>query len=203
MLVSVSVQRWREHHMDILPELVARRARCAIAADPLPVDQVERLLTAATLAPSCSNNQPWRMVAVTGARLTAVREALTEGNRWGTRAPLIVVMATKPSLDCRNDGGRDYAYYGLGMAAMALMLQAAREGLYAHPIAGYAPSKVAKAAGLPEDYVPLNLIIVGKPGDDALLSEGQKTREKSERTRKGLSEVAFSDSWETPWVKVG
>ena len=184
--------------MDILPELVARRARCAIAADPLPDDQVRRLIEAAVLAPSCANNQPWRMVAVTGERLAVVREALTEGNRWGTRAPLIVVMATKPSLDCRSDGGRDYAYYGCGMAAMALMLQATREGLYAHPIAGYNASKVAKAVGLPEDFVPLNLIIVGKPGDDALLNDGQKLRENAERRRKALSEVAFRDSWGAP-----
>ena len=185
--------------MDILPELVARRARCAIAADPLPGEQVHRLMCAATFAPSCANTQPWRIVAVTGERLAAVRTSLSEGNRWATRAPLIVVMATKPSLDMRLEAGRDYAYFDLGMAALALMLQATREGLYAHPIAGYTPSIVAKAAGLPEDFVPLNLIIVGKPGDDALLNEGQKLREQGPRRRKGLEEIAFSETWEKPW----
>jgi nitroreductase len=135
--------------MDILPELVARRARCSIAADPLPFEQVQRLLCAATLAPSCASTQPWRIVAVTGERLPIVRQALSEGNRWATRAPLIFVMATKPSLDMRPEAGRDNAYFDLGMAALALMLQATREGLYAHPIAGYTPSKVAKAAGFP------------------------------------------------------
>jgi nitroreductase len=108
-------------------------------------------------------------------------------------------MATKPSLDMRLEAGRDYAYFDLGMAALALMLQATREGLYAHPIAGYTPSKVAKAAGLPEDFVPLNLIIVGKPGDDALLNEGQRSREHGPRQRKALEEIAFSDSWEKAW----
>jgi nitroreductase len=185
--------------MDILPELVARRARCGIAADPLPADQIQRLLCASNLAPSCANTQPWRIVAVAGERLSAVRQALSEGNRWATRAPLIFVMATKPSLDMRLEAGRDYAYFDLGMAALALMLQATREGLYAHPIAGYAPQKVAKAAGLPEDFVPLNLIVVGKPGDDALLNDGQKLREHGPRQRKGLEEIAFSDSWEKPW----
>ena len=185
--------------MDILPELVARRARCRIAADALPVDQIQRLLCAATLAPSCANFQPWRIVAVTGPGLPAIRDALSEGNKWATRAPLIVVMATKPSLDARLEAGRDYAYFDLGMAALALMLQATREGLYAHPIAGYTPSKVAKGAGLPEDFVPLSLIIVGKPGDDALLNEGQKLREHAARQRKGLDEIAFCDSWDKPW----
>jgi nitroreductase len=185
--------------MDIVPELLARRARCAIAADPLPAEQVHRLLCAATLAPSCANRQPWRIVAVTGERLPAVRQALSEGNRWASRAPLIVVMATKPSLDMRLDAGRDYAYFDLGMAALALMLQATREKLYAHPIAGYTPAAVAKAVGLPEDFVPLNLIVVGKPGDDALLNESQKAREQGPRQRKGVEEVAFRDAWDEPW----
>jgi nitroreductase len=129
--------------MNIVPELVARRARCGIAGDSLPVDQVQRLLCAATLAPSCANTQPWRIVAVTGERLSAIRQALSEGNKWATRAPLIVVMATKPSLDMRLEAGRDYAYFDLGMAALALMLQATRESLVAHPVGGYTPTKVA------------------------------------------------------------
>ena len=58
---------------------------------------------------------------------------------------------------------------------------------------------MAKAAGLPEDFVPLNLIIVGKPGDDALLNEGQKLREHGPRQRKGLEEIAFNGSWEKAW----
>lgn len=57
--------------MDILPELVARCARCGIAADPLSVGQVQRLLCAATFAPSCANTQPWRIVAVTSERRPA------------------------------------------------------------------------------------------------------------------------------------
>jgi nitroreductase len=181
--------------MDLLPELTQRRALRSIAADPLPDDQINRLLEAAILAPSCFNNQPWRMIAVHGEKLPLLREALGENNKWATRAPLIVVFATKPSLDCRLDGGRDYAYFDLGQAALAFQLQATREGLYAHPIAGYSPAKVAKAVGLPEDFVPLTLVIVGKPGDSSLLSERQAEGEKSPRQRKSLAEVAFHDVW--------
>jgi len=185
--------------MDILTEIEARRAYRAIAADPLPEEQITRLLRAATLAPSCSNNQPWRIVAVRGQELGHLRESLTQGNRWATRAPLIVLLATKPSLDCRLEAGRDYAYFGLGMAAMALMLQATHEGLYAHPIAGYSPVKAAAAVGLPEDFVALNLIIVGRPGDAELLSESQRAQESGARQRKALSEVAFDGQWGKPW----
>jgi nitroreductase len=185
--------------VDLLPELVARRALRSFAADPLPEDQVSRLLEAASLAPSCSNNQPWRMVAVSGDTLPSLRETLNENNRWATRAPLIIVFATKASLDCRLDAGRDYAYFDLGQAAMALQLQATREGLYAHPIAGYAATKAAKAVGLPEDFVVLTFVIVGKPGDGSLLSERQIEGEKAPRQRKSLGEVAFRDRFSVAW----
>jgi len=188
-----------EADMDHLPELAARRAYRSISAEPLSDAEVESLLEAATLAPSCFNNQPWRLVAARGEALDKVREALTEGNRWATRAPLVVVLATKPSLDCRQDEGRDYAYFDTGLAAMALMLEATRMGLYAHPIAGYSPAKVRKAVGLPPDFVPLALVVVGKPGDSSLLAEWQKEREAGPRQRKPLSEVAFDGTWEKPW----
>jgi nitroreductase len=181
--------------MDLLPELVARRAFRAIAADSLPEEQIARLLEAAALAPSCFNSQPWRMIAVSGEHLPALRETLAENNKWATRAPLIVAFATKPSLDCRLDSGRDYAYFDLGQAAMALQLQATREGLYAHPIAGYSPAKAAKAVGLGEDFVVLTLVIVGKPGDGSLLSERQAEGDRAARQRKPMAEVAFRDRW--------
>ncbi len=185
--------------MEIISEIEERRSFRALSEDALADEVVERLLRAATLAPSCFNSQGWRMIAVMGERLGALKEALSANNKWATRAPLIVVMATKPSLDCRLDYGRDYAYFGLGMAAMNLMLQATREGLYAHPIAGYSPAKAAKAVDLPEDLVPLTLIIVGKPGSSELLSEGHLEKERSPRDRKPLFEVAFRDSWTSPW----
>ncbi|HET7838141.1 MAG TPA: nitroreductase family protein [Rectinemataceae bacterium] len=189
--------------MDIISEIEKRRAFRSMSGEALDEEVVERMLRAATLAPSCFNSQPWRIFAVMGERLPVLREALSANNKWATAAPLIVVMATKPSLDCRLDGGRDYAFCGLGLAAMNLMLQATREGLYAHPIAGFSPAKAAKAIDLPEDFVPLTLIIVGRPGSSELLSESQLEREHSGRERKALGEVAFRDSWGSPWGAQG
>lgn len=186
--------------MELLPELVARRARRGLSEEALPEEQIRRLLEAAVLAPSCFNSQPWRLVAVSGEKLEALKGALNEGNRWATRAPLIVAFATKPSLDCRQDGGRDYAFFDLGMAALAFMLQATREGLIAHPIAGYSPQKAAKAVGLEEDLVLVTLVIVGKPGDEALLADWQLARERGERERKPLGDVISREVYGSPWT---
>lgn len=118
--------------MDMLPELLGRRARRAISGEALDAGTMRRLLEAAILAPSCFNNQPWRIIAVEkrggNAGYAAVAESLTSGNSWALEAPLLLVFATGPHLDCRQDGGRDYSFFDLGQAAMALQLQAQREG---------------------------------------------------------------------------
>ena len=185
--------------MPLLPAISERHSKRAIAADPLPRETVARLLEAATLAPSCFNNQPWRLIAVTGDKLEALRASFTEGNKWATRAPLVVAFATKPSLDCRSDAGRDYAFFDLGMAAMSFMLQANHEGLIAHPIAGYAAAKAAKAIELEADLVLVTLVVVGKSGDESLLAEWQLAREHGGRERKPLAEVAFENVYGQPW----
>ena len=135
-------------------------------------------------------------MAVGSDALAGVREALPENNKWATRAPLIIVAATKPSLDCRLDDGRDYAPFDLGLAVMSLILQATHEGLVAHPIAGYSPGRVRKALGIPDDYIVQALVIVGGKGPDDLLTEGQRKRETGPRERKPLEEIAFRDRWQ-------
>lgn len=187
--------------MNLLPELEARRAFRAISPEPVEAAVVGRILEAAFLAPSCMNRQPWRIVAVRkgDASHQAVAEALTPGNSWGLQAPLFFVLATKPSLDCRLEEGRDYAFFDLGQAALALQLQATREGLYAHPVAGYAPAKVKAAVNLPEDFVPLCVVIAGLPGDPAALAEPVRARESAPRSRKPLSETAFAGTFGAAW----
>jgi nitroreductase len=182
--------------MELLPEIVARRARRAMAFRAVDDGVVERILRAATLAPSCSNNQPWRLVAVTGAsELERLREALSRGNAWAKRSPCVIVVATKPDLDCRLEDRRDYALFDVGLAVGNLMIQATREGLYAHPIAGYRPEVVKQALGIPGEYVVVALVIVGHPGDEAELSEKQRASEHDERLRKPMADVAARDRW--------
>ena len=74
----------------------------------------------------------------------------------------------------------------------------------AHPavvhieVRGSSTPKAAKAVGLPEDFVALTLVIVGRPGDGSLLSERQVEAEKAPRQRKDMAEVAFHDRYSLP-----
>ena len=49
----------------IVPEIETRRA---LSEEPVPEDVLARIMTAATYAPSCFNNQPWRFLVVSRDR---------------------------------------------------------------------------------------------------------------------------------------
>jgi nitroreductase len=127
--------------------------------------------------------------------LEKVRDNLTGGNYWARKAPLIVLVLTQPELDCRLDDRRDYALFGTGMAVGNLLLQATREGLIAHPIAGFKPVPVKEALGIPPELILITLVIVGYPGDESGLNEKHRVLEHSPRSRKAIDEVVKYERW--------
>jgi nitroreductase len=182
--------------MPLIVQIEKRRAFRALKDTAIPHETLVRLAEAATLAPSCANSQPWRLVIVSDpGKLTELKAALTPGNYWAQRAPAIAAFVTNQDWDARLDHGRDYAFFDLGMSAMNFQLQAVEEGLIVHPIAGFDPAVAKRALGIPETAVLVTLVILGFPGDPSHLSEKHLASEKSARSRKPLEEVAAFDSW--------
>jgi nitroreductase len=180
----------------LLKEIETRRARRALSDQPIAPEVLARIMTAATYAPSCFNNQPWRFVVVTqDPQLQAVKAVLSSGNYWAARAPAIVVVLTAPELDCRLSDRRDYALFGAGLAVGNLMTQATAEGLIAHPIAGYKPETVKDALGVPQELILITLVILGHPGDEGHLNEKHLALEHSPRDRKPEAEVIHYERW--------
>jgi nitroreductase len=180
----------------LVSEIDQRRAKRALSEKKIPDEIIGRIMIAATYAPSCFNNQSWRfLVVMEDEALKKVHEALSGGNYWVKKAPLVVVVATKPDLDCQLNDRRDYALFDCGLATENLMLQAFKEGLYAHAIAGFEPLKVKEEFGIPDPYIVITLVAVGYPGDESFLSEKHKELEHSPRTRKPDSEVVCYNAW--------
>ncbi len=181
---------------NIVKEIENRRARRAIDTRQIGADVIERIMTAATLAPSCANKQPWRFVVIDAEpALTQVRKNLASGNYWALKAPVYVLAVTNEDVDCRLDDHRDYAFFDTGLAVMNLMLQATAEGLVAHPIAGYQPVPLKEATGIPADHTLIAVVVLGYPGDESGLNEKHRASEHDERNRKEQSEVIFRNRW--------
>ena len=177
--------------LSVLHVIEQRRARRAISDAPIPAEVVDTLIEAAHLAPSCSNNQPWRFVVVDAPETLAnVKAALSGGNYWALRSPVIIAVTSRQDLGCTIPGGRDTYLFDTGLAVAHLLLEATDRGLVAHPIAGFKSSLVREALAIPSDVVVIALLILGVPSDDLSgLSEKHRTEETSPRSRRPLSDV--------------
>lgn len=183
---------------EFLHEIETRRARRALDERAVPQEVVTRMMTAATYAPSCFNNQPWRFVVVQSAdALEKAKTGLTDGNYWAKKAPLFVLVITKPDLDCQLKYEREYAFFDVGLATQNLMLQAVKEGLIAHPIAGFKPPILKEAFDIPDDYTLLTVVVLGFPGDDSHLNDKHRESEHSPRSRKPQDEVIMYNAWQS------
>lgn len=149
--------------MELHEALQRRRSLRSFAPIEISDTLLRHLVEAASLAPSCSNKQPWRYVFVrSAAGLAKVLPALAAGNAtWAKRASLVVVVWSKPELDCQTPDGRAYYQFDTGMATGFLMLAAVEKNLVTHPIAGFDPEVVRQALGLDAGAKVITLLIAG------------------------------------------
>ena len=96
----------------LLKAIDQRRAKRAYSEKKVSEEIIIRIMTAATYAPSCFNNQSWRFVVVKkDGFLKKLHDALSSGNYWMKNAPVIVIAATKHELGCQLTDRRDYAFF--------------------------------------------------------------------------------------------
>lgn len=186
--------------MEVHDAVLTRRARRVIDdKKPLSETDIDSLVEAMRLAPSCFNNQPYRPTFVYGPEaLSLIKTALSKGNEWAQRAQLIVVVAARPPDDCLI-GDRQYFLFDCGIAVGELVLRATEIGIIAHPIAGFSPKKAREVLGIPDEYTVITFIICGYPGtDDSVLSDKQKADEVTRPARKPIGEIFYKDKWGAP-----
>ncbi len=176
------------------PFIGHRRAKRAIGGDVKKKD-LERIIEAATLAPSCFNKQPWRFVVVTDGQLPKLHEALPSGNSWATKAPAIIAVVSSRSLDCTLSHDRDYFLFDTGLAVSNLMIQATQQGLIAHPMAGFDPELAGKALSIPEDHLLIALVAVGEHSDAGGLNEELLKMEHGPRQRMPMGKILSWDRY--------
>lgn len=180
----------------VLKEIIERRSFRALSSKKIEQKTVKNLLQAAHFAPSCFNKQPWRFISVQSEDgLAKIRKGLNSGNRWAQRAPLFILVCTKDEFDCKLDDGRNYAGFDTGMSVFSLLVQAQKEGLVGHPIAGYDQKLLKQEFGIPEDIALLTVIVLGYKGEPDALNERQLEAENGPRVRKPVEEWYAQERW--------
>ena len=197
-------------------DVVDRQRACrAFTADPVDDESVERILRAATFAPSAENRQPWVFVVVRSAEVRTrlggiMRDLWDAGAREWTRghlpgplfedvdrgmnetvaeAPVLVVVGgdTRVVPEGRIASSIFPAVQNLLLAANALGLGSALTTL-----ATARADEVRSAVGFPPEIVPLAVVPVGHPARSLAPPRRVDVREKTSLDRYG-----------TPWPAGG
>src|SRR4029434_3215623 len=105
-----------------------------------------------------------------GTEYARLLSCLRENNQqWASHAPVLMVSVAKLSFDMNGQANR-YAFHDVGLAAANLIVQATALGLFVHQMAGFYPDKVRELYGVPDDFEPVAGIVLGDPGDPAMLA---------------------------------
>ncbi|NHI83950.1 MAG: nitroreductase [Candidatus Thorarchaeota archaeon] len=179
----------------ILHEIVKRRSGRAFSQKPISDEMLGSILQAGRRAPSCANTQAWNFIVLKSPDvLEKAHEALSRGNAWGKRAPIMVIVAAKENAGC-GAHGLPYFMMDIGLATENILLQSVHLGLMAHPTAGWDEERLKEITGIPEEYRIGTVIFIGYEDDLDKLDERTKEKEKMGFSRKPLSEIVHLDKW--------
>lgn len=176
-----------------------RRSYRALATVEITDGMVKELAWAASMAPSCFNNQPWRFVFIRDPdMLKNIHEALSEGNEWARDGSMLLVVLSKKELDCVIRE-REYHLFDTGVAVGHLMLMATEMGMVTHAMAGFSPKKTREILGIPEDMNVITIIVIGKQAKTKTqnMSDDQWEAEESRPDRLDFQEFAYLDRYKT------
>lgn len=187
----------------IHPLLAERYSPHAFQDRPVPEEALVRLLEAARWAPSSFNEQPWRFLVGRRSDGSGTWEqifaTLAEGNQaWAQHAPVLVLAAAKRTF-AFNGEENPHAWHDVGLAMAQLTVQATREGLGVHQMAGFDGEQARERFGIPEDLEPVSVTAVGYPGDPSQLTEELRERAEGPSEREPLAEVASRRAGAPPW----
>jgi len=165
---------------EVAPEFVARWSPRAFRPDPLTPQQIASLFEAMRWAPSCYNEQPWRVVFAAAGEPEHAKlvDILVPFNQvWASRAPLLLILFARRNFT-QNDRPNRTAAFDVGSAWMALALQAGRLGLHAHAMAGLDTARACTELGVdPEQFEALAAVAVGLRDQPESLPEPLQARE--------------------------
>ncbi len=155
---------------------------------PVSKDDMADLMEAIRLAPSCFNEQPWKVFYANKNEHPEFYQELlgilTEGNQtWAKHAPLLMVNAVDTTF-ARNGKTNTWAGHDLGLAMGQMALLATEKGISVHQMGGFIADKAREVLNLPDHWKPITAVAVGYADEQAVA-----------KNRKPLSEMVFTKAY--------
>lgn len=154
--------------MDFLELAKERYSVRRFSEEPLAPDAVEKLLTAARLAPTGCNNQPQRILVLNGGRENEGIKKLKGCTKCHFDAPAAMLVCYHTG-ECwrRPYDGKTSGVIDASIVATHILLEAAQIGVGATWVMHFDPAVMRKAFHIPEEIEPVALLVMGYPAPDA------------------------------------
>lgn len=163
-------------------EIALARQSCRKYTDKAVEDEkLNAVLTAACLAPSACNGQPYHFTVCKGQKAKEAAKLVTGlgMNKFAAQAPVLVVVSEKPYVKSAAMGarvkGNDYRSMDIGIAAAYLTAEATAQGLDSCILGWLDDEKLRALCGLDQ---PVRLVITLGYGCDAPRAKKRKTPEE-------------------------
>jgi len=154
--------------MDVLEAIRGRRSIRAFKSDDVSPEIVEKLLDAASWAPSAGNIQPWEFIVV---RKPEIKRALAEAALDQTfieEAPVVIVVCANKNRSSQGYGIRGKTLYCLQDTAASIqniLLTAYSLGLGTCWIGAFREEKAREILKIPQGIRLVAIIPVGYPAE--------------------------------------
>ena len=166
-------------------ELIQKRYSVrAYRPDPVPLEHLDMVLSAACTAPTAANRQPFQLIVVhTAGCEDEVRRMYHRD--WFVSAPLVIAACGLTTEGwVRSYDQANYTTVDVAIAMDHLILAAAELGLGTCWIANFDPEAVRQVLHLPQGVEPVALTPLGYPADQPRPKE-----------RKPLAELVRYERW--------
>jgi len=172
--------------MDVLEAIKNRRSVRKYRPDPIPEELLKEVLSAARMAPSADNAQPWKFILIRDEELKRKLVQACAGQKFLAEAPMVVVGCGSPDDAYATAGGYMSSYVmDVAIAMDHLILAAASLGLGTCWVANFKEEKVKDILGIPADIRVVAITPIGYPDEIPKKS-----------SRKDLAELISYDKFE-------
>lgn len=152
--------------MELSEAIRGRRSIRAFKPDNVSGKEVEKLIAAATSAPSAGNIQPWEFIIVTKPEMKRKLVEAAWGQSFIEQVPVVVVVCANEDRAAQGYGERGKSLYCLQDTAAAIqnmLLTAYSGGLGTCWIGAFKEDRVKDVMKIPAGVKPVAIVPVGYP----------------------------------------
>jgi len=183
--------------MDIFELIQTRKSVRKYQNIPVENNKIEKIMTAAQLAPSWKNGQCWKFIVVSDpdTKKELIRCTNTFNQSWLGKEYAIIVACGDPGKSGKRNN-KEYFMVDVAIAMENMVLAATSLGLGTCWIGAFDEIKIKKVLNIPDEFQVVALTPLGYPAKKEGVVGNIARKVAKSKSRKPLDQVYSMNLWE-------